>query len=203
MISPGCSVGASERRPHDRPLLETKGVSKHYGEFRALDDVSVAVRDGEFVSVVGPNGAGKTTLVNLLTGLLVPTKGEVFFKGTNIAGVGPVVLAKRGMARDVPARTDFSAAHRGRDDRRRRRLPAAQAVAAVLAPCPAMHAVSARVAEIARIFGLERRLDSRLAPALAGREEAAGRGIRLRAEPRGDPARRADIGRLDGREARR
>ena len=71
------------------PLVETRGVSKHYGAFRALDDVSLAVGDGEFVSVVGPNGAGKTTLVNLLTGLLVPTKGEVYFKGENIAGVGP------------------------------------------------------------------------------------------------------------------
>ena len=63
------------------PLIETRGVSKHYGAFRALDDVSLAVGEGEFVSVVGPNGAGKTTLVNLLTGLLVPTKGEVYFKG--------------------------------------------------------------------------------------------------------------------------
>src|SRR5262245_35556533 len=81
------------------PLIETKGVCKYYGDFRALDDVTVAVREGEFVSVVGPNGAGKTTLVNVLTGLLVPTKGNVFFKGANIAGVGPVALAKRGMAR--------------------------------------------------------------------------------------------------------
>ena len=81
------------------PLVETRGVSKHYGAFRALDDVSVAVGEGEFVSVVGPNGAGKTTLVNLLTGLLVPTKGEVYFQGRNIAGVGPVALATRGMAR--------------------------------------------------------------------------------------------------------
>jgi energy-coupling factor transporter ATP-binding protein EcfA2 len=81
------------------PLIETRGVSKHYGAFRALDDISIAVRAGEFVSIVGPNGAGKTTLVNLLTGLLVPSKGEVYFKGRNIAGVGPVALATRGMAR--------------------------------------------------------------------------------------------------------
>ena len=50
----------------------------------------MSVAEGEFVSIVGPNGAGKTTLVNLLTGLLVPTKGEVRFKGNSIAGVGPV-----------------------------------------------------------------------------------------------------------------
>ncbi len=49
--------------------------------------------------MVGPNGAGKTTLVNLLTGLLAPTAGEVLFRGRNIAGVGPVALADRGLAR--------------------------------------------------------------------------------------------------------
>jgi branched-chain amino acid transport system ATP-binding protein len=116
------------------PLVETKGVSKHYGEFRALDDVTVSVAEGEFVSIVGPNGAGKTTLVNLLTGLLVPTKGEVRFKGSNIAGVGPVKLAERGMARAFPARADFPAAHRRRDHRRRRGYAPGQAVAAVLEP---------------------------------------------------------------------
>ena len=57
------------------PLIETRGVSKHYGAFRALDDISISVGAGEFVSVVGPNGAGKTTLVNVVTGLLKPTIG--------------------------------------------------------------------------------------------------------------------------------
>jgi len=77
-------------------LLETRKVSKSFGVLRALQDVSMAVREGELVSVVGPNGAGKTTLVNLLTGLLQPTSGEVLFKGETIAGVGPVELAERG-----------------------------------------------------------------------------------------------------------
>ena len=78
---------------------------RNQGRIQALRCVSrarrrqVAVGEGEFVSIVGPNGAGKTTLVNLLTGLLVPTKGEVYFKGRNISGVGPVALAERGMAR--------------------------------------------------------------------------------------------------------
>jgi len=80
-------------------LLEARGVSKHYGAFRALDDVSLTIGDGEFLAIVGQNGAGKTTLVNLLTGLLAPTRGAVYFKGRNIAGIGPVVLAGRGMAR--------------------------------------------------------------------------------------------------------
>ncbi len=80
-------------------LLEARQVKKAYGDFLALDGVSVAIEPGTFVSIVGPNGAGKTTLVNVLTGLLPPTSGTVTFKGDDVAGVGPVRLARMGMAR--------------------------------------------------------------------------------------------------------
>src|SRR5258706_1190525 len=80
-------------------LLEARTVSKYFGELRALSDVSIAIKAHELVSVVGPNGAGKTTLVNLLTGLLAPTSGEVLFMGKSIAGVGPVTLSDQGLAR--------------------------------------------------------------------------------------------------------
>ena len=85
--------------PIATPLFETINVSKAYGAYVALSNVSFAVGDGEFVSIVGPNGAGKTTLVNVVTGLLRPTVGEVRFLGKDIAGVGPVELARRGMSR--------------------------------------------------------------------------------------------------------
>lgn len=140
-------------------IVETKGVSKHFGDFRALDDVSVAVREGEFVSIVGPNGAGKTTLVNLLTGLLVPTSGQVFFKGADIAGIGPVALAKRGMARTFQLVQIFP------------QLTVAETIAAAVvsqqdkpwrlfSDLSGDGAVRTRVEEIARIFGLEGRLDT-------------------------------------------
>jgi branched-chain amino acid transport system ATP-binding protein len=80
-------------------LLTAENVSKTYGSFRALNDVSFSVGEDEFVTIIGPNGAGKTTLVNVVTGLLRPSKGEVRFKGRDIAGVGPVELSRRGMAR--------------------------------------------------------------------------------------------------------
>jgi len=83
----------------DTPLLETIKVSKAFGAFRALNDISFSVHDGEFVSIVGPNGAGKTTLVNVVTGLLRPTSGEVRFLGRDIRGIGPVELARLGMSR--------------------------------------------------------------------------------------------------------
>jgi branched-chain amino acid transport system ATP-binding protein len=80
-------------------LIETRDVSKSYGSFRALSGVTLSVAADEFVSIVGHNGAGKTTLVNVLTGLLRPTSGTVTFKGLDVAGVGPVRLARLGMAR--------------------------------------------------------------------------------------------------------
>ena len=69
------------------PLFETINVSKAFGAFKALTDISFSVGDGEFVSIVGPNGAGKTTLINVVTGLLRPTAGEVRFQGRDIAGI--------------------------------------------------------------------------------------------------------------------
>src|SRR5207244_8209628 len=80
-------------------LLKAHAIRKLHGSVIALDGVSLAIREGEFVSVIGPNGAGKTTLVNVLTGLVPPTSGTVKFKGRDIAGIGPVRLARLGMAR--------------------------------------------------------------------------------------------------------
>jgi branched-chain amino acid transport system ATP-binding protein len=140
------------------PLLEAKGVSKFFGDFCALREVSLAVAANEFVSVVGPNGAGKTTLVNLLTGLLVPSSGQVFFKGQSISGVGPIVLAKRGMARtfqlvqifpQLTVAESIAAAVVSEQDKQWRLLHALSGDAAVYQ----------RVQEVAGIFGLSDRLE--------------------------------------------
>jgi len=80
-------------------ILEAQDLRKRYGAFVALDGVSLTVREGEFVSIIGPNGAGKSTLINLLTGVLTPSEGRVRFKGQDIGGIGPVALARLGMAR--------------------------------------------------------------------------------------------------------
>jgi branched-chain amino acid transport system ATP-binding protein len=88
-------------------MLQAVDVRMQYGAFTALDGVSLEIRPGEFVSVIGPNGAGKTTLINVLTGLLRPTSGTVRFKGRDIRGVGPVQLARLGMARSFQLVTIF------------------------------------------------------------------------------------------------
>jgi branched-chain amino acid transport system ATP-binding protein len=80
-------------------ILSASDLRKYYGEFCALDGVSFQIKEGEFVSIIGPNGAGKTTLINVLTGLLAPNTGKVFFKEMEITGIGPERLSKLGMAR--------------------------------------------------------------------------------------------------------
>jgi len=138
-------------------LLETKTVSKDYGALRALSNVSIAIEAEELVSVVGPNGAGKTTLVNLLTGLLTPTAGDVLFMGESIAGIGPVRLAERGLVRSFQLIQIFP------------QLTVAETIAAAVvsrqgkrwrlfATLASDHAVRARVAQVAEIFGLQHRL---------------------------------------------
>ena len=140
-------------------LIETVDVAKAYGDFVALDAVSLSIQEGELVSIVGPNGAGKTTLVNVLTGLLKPTRGVVRFKGRDIAGVGPVQLAQLGMARAFQLVHIFPA------------LTVAEtiAVAAVsqrrlalrlFATVRGDEALMRRVREVASIFGLQDKLDA-------------------------------------------
>jgi branched-chain amino acid transport system ATP-binding protein len=80
-------------------MLRAEGVRHFYGDFCALDGVSLDFRAGEFVSIIGPNGAGKSTLINVLAGGVRPTAGTVRFKDRDIRGIGPVALARLGMAR--------------------------------------------------------------------------------------------------------
>jgi zinc transport system ATP-binding protein len=68
-------------RTSDGPLVEAAGVSFSYGDTPVLEDVSVAVKRGEFVALVGPNGSGKSTLLKLLLGLLRPDSGRVAIFG--------------------------------------------------------------------------------------------------------------------------
>ncbi len=80
-------------------MLEVSGVSKQFGGLRAVDGVSLSVKEGQIVSIIGPNGAGKTTFFNLLTGQLAPTEGEVRFLGERVNELAPHARAQRGMGR--------------------------------------------------------------------------------------------------------
>jgi ABC-2 type transport system ATP-binding protein len=65
-------------------MLELKNLTKNFNSFTAVSDVSFAVEPGEVLGYLGPNGAGKTTTIKMLTGLLEPSSGKVFFQGKNI-----------------------------------------------------------------------------------------------------------------------
>jgi branched-chain amino acid transport system ATP-binding protein len=80
-------------------LLEINGLSKQFGGLKAVSDFSVTVNEGEIVGLIGPNGAGKTTVFNLITGLVAPDSGAVVFRGKDVTGLAPHVVAKEGIAR--------------------------------------------------------------------------------------------------------
>lgn len=86
--------------PMDASLLEVKGVSKTFdGVVRALDDVSIALRQNEIVGVVGENGAGKSTLMKILVGVYPPDKGELYYRGRKVPfPKNPKEAAKRGIS---------------------------------------------------------------------------------------------------------
>jgi branched-chain amino acid transport system ATP-binding protein len=65
-------------------LLSTKGLRRHFGGLRAVDDVSFELAQGEVRAIIGPNGAGKSTLVGLICGRMAPTAGRIFFEGRDI-----------------------------------------------------------------------------------------------------------------------
>jgi len=71
------------------PAVELDGVTRRYGETTAVDDLSLAVREGEFFTLVGPSGCGKTTTLRLIAGFEAPTRGEVRFGGDPVTGVPP------------------------------------------------------------------------------------------------------------------
>jgi ABC-type branched-subunit amino acid transport system ATPase component len=81
------------------PALRTSGLGKHFGGLRAVTGVSLELERGARHAIIGPNGAGKTTLINLLTGMLPPSEGDVFLDGDRITGMRPDQRVKRGLAR--------------------------------------------------------------------------------------------------------
>jgi branched-chain amino acid transport system ATP-binding protein len=81
------------------PLLELQECTKMFGGLKAVSDVSLHVGDTELIGLIGPNGAGKTTVFNLITGVYVPTRGQILLAGERISGRTSNQIAARGVAR--------------------------------------------------------------------------------------------------------
>ena len=80
-------------------LLSCRSVSKAFGGVQALSDIGFSIHEGEIYGLIGPNGAGKTTLFNVLTGIYTPDRGSIVFEGTQLAGLKPNLIVRRGIAR--------------------------------------------------------------------------------------------------------
>jgi len=84
----------------DKPVkLHIENLSLDFGGVRALDQVSLEIRDNEILAIIGPNGAGKTALLNCINGFYKPQSGEINFNGQRITRMRPDKLAKLGIAR--------------------------------------------------------------------------------------------------------
>ncbi len=83
----------------DVPVMETHGLGIRFGGLTAAEDVNLSLRDNEIVGLIGPNGAGKTTVFNMLTGVYLPTEGQITLLGQPIAGKKTYEIVTAGIAR--------------------------------------------------------------------------------------------------------
>ena len=80
-------------------ILQLDHVGKRFGGLQAVHDLSFAIGEGEILGLIGPNGAGKSTLFNLINGVFTPETGKIVFRGADITGEKPFLIARRGLAR--------------------------------------------------------------------------------------------------------
>lgn len=80
-------------------LLTVRNIVKKFDGVTALNDVSFNVEDGQIFGIIGPNGSGKTTLLNLITGIFLPSSGQISFMGESLVGGKPHEIARRGIGR--------------------------------------------------------------------------------------------------------
>src|SRR4026209_34101 len=80
-------------------ILETRGLTKEFEGFVAVNGVDLKVQRGSIHALIGPNGAGKTTCFNLLTHFLEPTRGQILYNGREITGSSPASIARMGLVR--------------------------------------------------------------------------------------------------------
>ena len=81
------------------PMLKVEGLTKSFGGLRAVHNIDLELHPGDLAGLIGPNGAGKTTVFNLLTGVYIPTSGNIIFNGQEIGGLAPHVINQMGIAR--------------------------------------------------------------------------------------------------------
>ena len=97
-------VGAPRSASTRDRALRLDDVSVQFGGVKAVSDVSLTINPGDVIGLIGPNGAGKTTLVNIATGVLRPSHGEVLLGDERLTGAGPHLVSRRGVTRTSSTR---------------------------------------------------------------------------------------------------
>lgn len=80
-------------------ILEAKSIGIQFGGLKAVDSFDLEIYEDEIVGLIGPNGAGKTTTFNMLTGVYVPTSGDITINGESVVGLKPYQIVRKGIAR--------------------------------------------------------------------------------------------------------
>jgi branched-chain amino acid transport system ATP-binding protein len=89
------------------PILRVEGLTKRFGGLTAVDKLSYTLAGGRLHAIIGPNGAGKTTFFNLVSGLLTPDGGHIFFAGRDITGLKPHAISRLGIKRTLQVKSVF------------------------------------------------------------------------------------------------
>jgi branched-chain amino acid transport system ATP-binding protein len=89
------------------PILRTQGLTRRFGGLVAVDDLSFSLAGSRLHAIIGPNGAGKTTFFNLVSGLLAPSAGRVFFQGRDITALKPHQISRLGIKRTLQIKSVF------------------------------------------------------------------------------------------------
>ena len=89
-------------------MIDVDGVHVRFGDRVVLEEITLAVAEGELHGIMGPNGAGKTTFFNTLTGSVKPSRGHIRLEGKDIAGLSPHAISRRGIARSFQIMTLFN-----------------------------------------------------------------------------------------------
>ncbi len=163
------------------PILEVEGVSKHFGRFVALNQVSARFLPNKLSAIIGPNGAGKSTFFNVLSGAFPPTAGRMKFKGRDITGLKQHEFARIGIAKSFQITNVFKQLSAHENVRVAAQMRHARYE--LLRPRAAMQAVADRADELLLRVGLGALRHRPAADLAHGQQRALEVAMALAAEP--------------------
>jgi branched-chain amino acid transport system ATP-binding protein len=164
-------------------ILELQGVHKDFKGLKILNDINLAIAEGECHAIIGPNGAGKSTLFNVISGKYKPSQGTVRFNGEDITGLAPYKISRKGLARSFqitnvfPGMTVYGNVRNAILSKEGIRLN-------LLVRLKNMDVVHQEATELISVLGLERIKDVPASELSYGQQRALEVGIALASDPK-------------------